>query len=55
MESLWEGEGSVDRARLRRDKPNADQSSCLCPGLEHFHFENALADDGASLVRANEE
>ena len=24
-------------------------------GLEHFHFENALTDDGASLVRANEE
>jgi len=22
---------------------------------EHFHFENALTDDGASLVRANEE
>jgi len=25
------------------------------PSLEHFHFENALTDDGASLVRANEE
>jgi len=24
-------------------------------GIEHFHFENALTDDGASLVRANEE
>ena len=23
--------------------------------VEHFHFEKALADDGASLVRANEE
>ena len=23
--------------------------------VEHFHFENALTDDGASLVRANEE
>jgi hypothetical protein len=23
--------------------------------LEHFHFENALTDDGASLARANEE